>query len=232
MFLDNKYTKWYFSIIDKAVSENRIKRKGDGSNFERHHIIPRCLGGTNDRGNLVVLTYKEHFLCHWLLIKMVAGTLYVRKMQHAFVWMANRVAKNSSQYAIGRKHYRLARCGIPLTEIHKNKVKESLSKLDMSECRKAMSEKLREMVWITDGVSSLRIYRDSDIPEGWYPGRPYKKRAPRSDIHKLRLQASRPHTKIIFDGCEYPSMHEVRRKTGLAMATIKKRSVLVSSLDS
>lgn len=34
---------------------------------ERHHIVPRCLGGTDDEENLIYLTYREHFIAHKLL---------------------------------------------------------------------------------------------------------------------------------------------------------------------
>lgn len=34
---------------------------------ERHHIMPRCLGGTDDEDNLIYLTYREHFIAHKLL---------------------------------------------------------------------------------------------------------------------------------------------------------------------
>jgi hypothetical protein len=37
---------------------------------EKHHIVPRCLGGTDDEINLVSLTPEEHYLCHLLLIKI------------------------------------------------------------------------------------------------------------------------------------------------------------------
>ena len=62
----NKYTRWYHNIIEQA--RNRIT---DGY-IERHHIIPRSLGGSNDASNLVNLTAREHFICHWLLTKMHA----------------------------------------------------------------------------------------------------------------------------------------------------------------
>lgn len=41
--------------------------------FERHHVIPRCLNGTDEASNLVNLTAKEHYICHMLLIRMVEG---------------------------------------------------------------------------------------------------------------------------------------------------------------
>lgn len=64
IFINNKYTKWYFQIIENAKDRETIGYS------ERHHILPRCLNGGNERGNLIRLTAREHFICHWLLIKM------------------------------------------------------------------------------------------------------------------------------------------------------------------
>lgn len=58
------YQKIHDAIIERAKS-----RKLEGYK-ERHHIIPRAMGGTNDKENLVELTAKEHFLIHKLLYKM------------------------------------------------------------------------------------------------------------------------------------------------------------------
>jgi len=55
----------YDSIINKAISENRKKKRD--VYYESHHIIPKCMGGTNDTENLVLLTAKEHFICHRIL---------------------------------------------------------------------------------------------------------------------------------------------------------------------
>ena len=52
----------YHQLIDRA------KLRGNFEGYkEKHHIIPRCLGGSNDLDNLVYLTAREHFICHWLL---------------------------------------------------------------------------------------------------------------------------------------------------------------------
>jgi len=67
MFHDNKYSTAYFKIVNHPRVTPR--RKGD-SYYERHHIIPRCLGGDDSANNLVLLTAREHFLCHYLLTKM------------------------------------------------------------------------------------------------------------------------------------------------------------------
>lgn len=66
------YKKIYEDLIKKAKSENRKKLKREDSNYfyyECHHILPKCLGGTNDKDNLVLLTAREHLICHRLLIE-------------------------------------------------------------------------------------------------------------------------------------------------------------------
>lgn len=71
MFLQNRYTVIYYAIIAQARSSPRKKKTG--TYYENHHIIPRSIGGTNSKDNLVLLTAKEHYVCHRLLLKMVEG---------------------------------------------------------------------------------------------------------------------------------------------------------------
>ena len=46
------------------------RRGGVDGYKERHHIIPRCQGGGNDKANLVELTAAEHYIAHLLLMRM------------------------------------------------------------------------------------------------------------------------------------------------------------------
>lgn len=48
----------------RGISRNLIGYK------ERHHVIPKCMGGLNIKENLVNLTAREHFLAHRLLTKI------------------------------------------------------------------------------------------------------------------------------------------------------------------
>jgi len=65
----SKYEKWYASITQNA--KNRIL---DSDIYtEMHHVIPRSLGGDDNADNLVKLTAREHFICHWLLTKFKTG---------------------------------------------------------------------------------------------------------------------------------------------------------------
>lgn len=102
MFLDNKYTKKYMLLID---SRKKMKRnRGDGAIYDSHHIIPKCMGGSNEKSNKVLLTPREHFICHLLLTKMVDSPLYRRSMYCALVRFLgknsdkNSVSKNSRTY--------------------------------------------------------------------------------------------------------------------------------------
>lgn len=97
IFLQNKYTKWYFSIIGNAISQMRIKTKDNY--YEKHHIIPKCnpFNGTNDKENIVLLTSKEHFICHLLLTKMCEG---IKK--YKMVWALHKITYGNSDL---RKNY-------------------------------------------------------------------------------------------------------------------------------
>ena len=89
MYLQNKYTRIYFSIIDNA------KLRKIDSYTESHHILPKSLGGSNNKDNIVDLTAREHYICHLLLTKMVEST-YKSKMVYA-LWMIIRGNKKQKR---------------------------------------------------------------------------------------------------------------------------------------
>jgi 5-methylcytosine-specific restriction endonuclease McrA len=135
--LTNKYSKLYFTITSNA------KQRITEGYTETHHIIPQSLGGSNDKNNLVELTAREHFICHWLLIKMTEGDergkmLYALQGMKAENKFQNRYhtkitarvyekyrlehAENHSKRMKGRKAWNK---GIPQTEEHKEKNRQA-----------------------------------------------------------------------------------------------------------
>jgi hypothetical protein len=105
LFIDNKYSRWYNTIIKRAQTRTIT------GYVEKHHIIPKSLGGSNAKSNIVSLTAKEHFICHMLLPKMVDG-IQRQKMIHAWWAMAtlkkdcqDRYRLNSFQYESVRQEY-------------------------------------------------------------------------------------------------------------------------------
>lgn len=98
-FLENKYTKWYFRIINSAQSRTEI-----AGYFEKHHIIPKSLNGNNSKENLVKLTAREHFICHWLLVKMTTGKEKI-SMVYACKKMMHGIGKNQERYKVSSRVY-------------------------------------------------------------------------------------------------------------------------------
>jgi uncharacterized protein YeaC (DUF1315 family) len=86
----NKYNQWYNSIIENARDRTLSGYK------ESHHIVPQSLGGSETKENLVDLTAREHFVCHWLLIKMHTGEARA-KMVYALNGM-KRTNKKQERY--------------------------------------------------------------------------------------------------------------------------------------
>jgi len=101
------YKKIYYSLIE--TRKFIVRKKREGAYYEKHHILPTSLGGTNDKENLVLLTAKEHFVAHLLLTKMYEGE-DKRKMIFAFWRLCNGNKKiknvlNGKQYEDCRKIY-------------------------------------------------------------------------------------------------------------------------------
>jgi hypothetical protein len=87
------YALTYSRLIAKAKERACVN-----GYVERHHILPRALGGTDDSSNIVALTAREHFLAHFLLAKMYGGTMW-----HAVTMMSKDGRINSRLFEAARK---------------------------------------------------------------------------------------------------------------------------------
>ena len=102
-FEENKYKKLYFSIITRSLNEGR---EYDSSLHEKHHIVPTSLGGKNNSDNIVILTFREHFVCHLLLTKFTLSQAK-QKMHCALRMMMNKSKHNNR--VLTQRQYELAR---------------------------------------------------------------------------------------------------------------------------
>ena len=84
--LNNKYKVWHDNII--ARGKNRVLTGYQ----EKHHIIPKSLGGSNSKYNLVALTPKEHFIIHILLCKFTLGKSRLKMLNalHAMMFFTTK----------------------------------------------------------------------------------------------------------------------------------------------
>ena len=56
----------YINFIQSILSNRENVRF---PNSEQHHIVPKCMGGTNIENNLIYLSYREHYIAHYMLAK-------------------------------------------------------------------------------------------------------------------------------------------------------------------
>ena len=122
------YTKIYNSICSRGQTRKIESYK------EKHHIIPKCIGGNDKLDNLTNLTPKEHFLCHrllceiypdnkelvWALWLMAIGKKRYKKLKPYKV--------SSRQYEIARKLYIDKVKNKPISETHKKNIGKANSK--------------------------------------------------------------------------------------------------------
>lgn len=101
MFIQNKYTNTYFKIIAQARS--RVNKPD--TVIEIHHVIPKALGGDNESMNLAPLLPREHFICHWLLTKMVNNKHDEWKMVNALGYMMWAENDNQERYKVTARLY-------------------------------------------------------------------------------------------------------------------------------
>lgn len=90
--------------------------------MERHHIVPRCLGGSNRKDNLVYLTAREHFLAHKLLVRIYPDQ---PKLWYALMMMGRLADHKSRIFDSERRQAAEMRCGFQYTEEAKQKMAQS-----------------------------------------------------------------------------------------------------------
>lgn len=104
----------YKNIYEKLI--DRSKSRLLEGYVEKHHILPRCMGGTNDPHNLVALTPEEHYIAHLLLVKIYP---HKRGLWYAVKLMSGQ--GNNKSYGWVRR--RLSEIGF--TEEHKKNISKS-----------------------------------------------------------------------------------------------------------
>ena len=103
------YLNIYNNLIQKR-SIHKLVKTGNGS-IESHHIIPRCMSGSDDESNIINLTCREHWIAHMLLWKIYQGTQFEEKLCLAWSNMrinsneTKRIINNSRTYQILRKEF-------------------------------------------------------------------------------------------------------------------------------
>jgi len=156
------YSRHYDRLIDRARN-----REVTGY-VERHHILPRCLGGSDDASNIVKLTAEEHYVAHQLLVKMHPGN-------HKLVWALKNMTKGNARQQRNNKEYGWTRrlFAKMLSETSRGRTPSAEARAKMSAARKGVKR---------------GNYKKRD-------GRTASFGKPKSDAHRSALAAAKLGTK-------------------------------------
>ena len=150
---------------------NRARSRSIEGYTEKHHIVPKCLGGSNDKSNIVRLTGREHYIVHQLLVKIYPnnrgliyalhamsvfknasdGMLVGRSKNKRYSWVREKHAK---QVSLDRK----GKTGYKQTEEHRNKCTQSRIGIKRSdETRQRMSNAKKGKVFSEEHKTNISI---------------------------------------------------------------------------
>lgn len=124
------YKKIYDSLIQKAVDRNWSKSTAT-CYTETHHIIPKCVGGTNHIENLIELTASEHYLAHQLLVKIYKNNSKLIYALHCMSIQSGKHIRNNKEFSWIKEKF--------ISEIktlHRGKSPSAESRKKMSDAKK------------------------------------------------------------------------------------------------
>jgi hypothetical protein len=180
MFIENKYKIWYHKIIDNA------RLRISPIDNECHHILPKSLGGNNDKTNLVDLTLREHYVCHLLLTKFTIGDAK-KKMFYALHRLTNKSDSIKIKSSRIYEYLRLNHSQITSQRMKENNPNK-LGRKPTAKQSAAISKANTERIWTKeskDKMSQSQKQRKIDRPESFNPG------IPKSEEHKKNLSISK-----------------------------------------
>lgn len=125
------YDAHYNNLMAKARRRVQVE---DYS--EKHHVIPKCMGGDNSLENIVILTAREHFIAHWLLTKK-----FPREWKLYFALFQMTKSNGQHRRVVTSRQFEIARRSI--SEGAKLRYQMGLHPRKTIEGRKILSEKMK-----------------------------------------------------------------------------------------
>ena len=203
----------YARIYSEFIADRLTKQPVKPTYFERHHILPRCLGGGNEKSNIIRLMPEDHLFAHILLARIHGGSLWHavaamtmqshrRSHSDGYVWRSRKIyAKARIEAAAAHSAIMKGRFtgadhpmwGIPCSELSKQKTRErfaaGFSPMGTPEARKKVSDALKGRVFtaahcLKISTSKMGV-KDSD-----------ETRKRKSDGHKGLIKSDKTRAKL------------------------------------
>lgn len=172
----------YSNLYDRFINSRRDRQVAKEDTYlETHHIIPRCLGGTDAQENLISLTAREHFLAHYILTKVHSANV---KIVYAFHMMSVNAHAKGHQRTCNSRAYHKAK------EALNNYVKK------FGPITKHHNVCLKNFVWLKKGDQNKKIDKTGELyikllAEGWVRGRATFKRKPHTSEAKEKISIAK-----------------------------------------
>ena len=202
----------YFLAYQRLIAKAKARVCPDGY-VERHHILPRALGGSDDSSNLVALTAKEHFVAHVLLAKIHGGIM----------WQAVIVMKggknrycNSRLFEIARRHaffereklIKQKRLVDPAFDAYINKIRSDATKHRVEGYQAEAGKKFRER-FLSDPEYASVISKN-------------RTKAQEASAASVRLKSAAKAEKIIFMRSQGKKYSEIMQEVDCSIGFISK----------
>jgi hypothetical protein len=202
----------YFLVYQKLIAKAKARVCPEGY-VERHHILPRALGGTDDSSNLVALTAKEHFVAHVLLAKIHGGIMW-----QAVVLMSGgrnrycngRLFKIARRYAFveREKFINQKRLVDPAFDAYMHKVRSEATKNRTEGYQAEAGEKFKER-FALDSEYAAKISKN-------------RARAQEASAAASRLRSAAKAEKILAMRADGKKYSEIMQEVGCSIGFVSK----------
>lgn len=140
---------WYYNVMNSIISTALLRgldKKKLDFETEKHHILPKCMGGKNEDNNYVLLTYREHYIVHLILHR-----IYPHNNKLTFsVFKMSTIKSKSSKYKVSSRTYEALRKEFITINTGKVFSEETKKKISASQIGKKLSEEHKHKISVAN----------------------------------------------------------------------------------
>lgn len=189
------YRRIHDAIIDRA------RNRQISSYTESHHVIPRCMDGSNYASNLVKLTPEEHYVVHQLLVKIYPTNI---KLAYAAMKMCHGRPTNKL-YGWLRRRYANA----------------------VAQVQQGKGNSQYGTAWVTNGSINKKHRMGHELEPGWRRGRSYPPKFDKVELcNECELAAHAYEWFTRFKASQCKSMREFVRNSEYPYSHVNFRAML------
>lgn len=210
-----------YELYKDFIEICRVKNYTDSCITQSHHIIPKALGGTDDKSNLVRLSVEDHMLAHELFAKTFDKGSYEEFVNLSAINLLNKGIKTKEQLEQHRQLY-LGENNPFYDKTHTPETRARLSKTT-TETRTGVT--YEEFYKTEERALSERLKRSKSL-EAYHKNLSEDQIKIRSEkiSNSLKNKKLKAHNSlpIEINGVKYESLNDASRKTGISLHYIRK----------